>query len=745
MYKIILKFLIITYFLTFESLSEIVKKIEISGNERITNETIQIFNPVSVNDDINTEKINLILKELYKTNFFEDIKISFNQNILKITVKEFPIIQNLDYNGIKAQKIRDIILKDLNLKERSSYNKLLLNQDKDKIISNLKTIGYYFATTDVFVEEIGDNLVNIKYEINLGEKARIQKISFIGNKIYKDRKLRRVILSEEYKFWKFISGKKFLNEELIEYDSRLLKNFFLNKGFYNVKINSSFAKLIKNNEFELIYNIDAGRKINFGSLELDLPNDYANDDFVKLRELFEDLTGTPYSINSLDKILEEIDKVALDVQYETVKVDVIEKLTDDKLDLTFILEDTKKFFVERINIFGNNVTHESVIRNQLALDEGDVYNEILANKTVNNLKSLNFFKSVNSEVKEGSRDGNKIINLSIEEKPTGEISASAGVGTSGNTIGAGISENNFLGKGIRLFADLSLSSDTVRGKFSVTNPNFLNTEKLIYTTVESSETDKLTDFGYKTTRTGFIVGSKFEYLDDFKFGVGTSNYYEKIDTDNSASARQKTQEGDYWDSFLKLDFDYDKRNQKFQTSDGFRGYYSVDIPLISETNSLRNVYNYKYFTELYDENISTVSLYLSAVNSLSNDDVKLSERLNIPSSKLRGFEFGKVGPKDGEDYIGGNYITAVNFSSTIPQILENSQNTDFLLFLDVANIWGVDYDSSLDDSNKIRSAAGIAVDWFTPIGPLNFSLSQPISKASSDKTESFRFNLGTTF
>ena len=745
MYKIILKFLLITYFLTFESLSEVVKKIEIIGNERITNETIQIFNPVSVNEVIDTKKINLILKELYETNFFEDVKISFNQNILKITVKEFPIIQNLNYNGIKAQKIRDVILKDLSLNERSSFNKLLLNQDTDKIISNLKTIGYYFATAEVFVEELGDNLVNINYEIDLGEKARIQKISFIGNKVYKDRKLRRVILSEEYKFWKFISGKKFLNEELIQYDSRLLKNFFLNKGFYNVKINSSFAKLIENNEFELIFNIDAGRKINFGSLELELPNDYANDDFVKLRELFKDLTGQPYSINSLDKILEEIDKVALDVQYETVKVDVIEKLIDDELNLRFILEDTKKFLVERINIFGNNITQESVIRNQLALDEGDVYNEILANKTVNNLKSLNYFKTVTSEVKEGTKAGNKIINLSIEEKPTGEISASAGVGTSGNTIGAGISENNFLGKGIRLLANLSLSTDTVRGRFSVTNPNFLNTEKLIYTTVESSETDKLTDFGYKTTRTGFIVGTKFEYLDDFKFGIGTSNYYEKIDTDVTASARQKTQEGNYWDTFLKLDFDYDKRNQKFQTSDGFRGYYSVDLPVVSETNSLRNVYNYKYFTELYDENISTFSLFLSAVNSLSSDDVKLSERLNIPSSKLRGFEFGKIGPKDGEDFIGGNYITAVSFSSTLPQILENSQNTDFLLFLDVANIWGVDYDSSLSDSNKIRSAAGIAVDWFTPVGPLNFSLSQPISKAPTDKTESFRFNLGTTF
>ena len=133
------------------------------------------------------------------------------------------------------------------------------------------------------------------------------------------------------------------------------------------------------------------------------------------------------------------------------------------------------------------------------------------------------------------------------------------------------------------------------------------------------------------------------------------------------------------------------------------------------------------------------------MNSITNDDVKLSERLNIPSSRLRGFKFGRVGPKDGDDYIGGNYVTTLNFSSTLPQILENSQNTDFLIFLDIANVWGVDYDTSIEDSNEIRSAAGVAVDWFTPIGPLNFSLTQPISKASTDETETFRFNLGTTF
>ena len=183
MYKIIFKFLIITYSLTCQSIGDVIKKIEIYGNDRITDQTIQIFNPVSINDDIDAEELNIILKKLYETNYFEDVKVSFKENILKITVKEFPIIQNLNYSGIKAQKIRDVILKDLSLKQRSSYNKLLLLQDKEKIIFNLKSIGYYFAKAEVFVEDVGDNLVNINYEIDLGEKAKIQKISFIGNKI----------------------------------------------------------------------------------------------------------------------------------------------------------------------------------------------------------------------------------------------------------------------------------------------------------------------------------------------------------------------------------------------------------------------------------------------------------------------------------------------------------------------------------------------------------------------------------
>ena len=167
--------------------------------------------------------------------------------------------------------------------------------------------------------------------------------------------------------------------------------------------------------------------------------------------------------------------------------------------------------------------------------------------------------------------------------------------------------------------------------------------------------------------------------------------------------------------------------------------------MVSETNTFTNTILINNFVEYLDDNVFKSSFYFKSANSLSGDNIKLSERMNIPSSRLRGFEFGKVGPKDGNDYIGGNFISSLNFSSTVPQILENSQSTDFKVFLDIANVWCVDYDSSLNISDDIRSSIGLALDWYSTIGPINFSLAQPLSKSSTDVTETFRFNLGTTF
>jgi len=751
MKKIIMKYLKLFIFVFLSVIfsnngfSDIINKITISGNSRITDETIITFLPVKLNTDIDEIQINNITKELYETNFFKNITITFNNNDLNIIVEENPIIQNIIFNGIKSNSLKQFITSETILKSRSSFTESFLEQDLNKIKDKLNVRGYYFSSIMTKIETLDDNIINLIYDFNLGEKAKIKKISFIGDKVYKDKKLKSIILSEEYKFWKFISGKKFLNEELVAFDKRLLLNFFKNQGFYNIKVSSSFAKLVDNNYFELIFNIDSGEKIYFGDLSLNLPINYNKENFLKLSQTLDKLKNEPYSINSIEKITEQIDLLALYEQYETIDVEVIENLIKNKLNITFNIKETEKTFIKRVDLFGNNVTRENVIRNQFEIDEGDFYNKILFNKTLNNLNSLNFFKSVEGEVVSDDETGDKILEIFIEEKPTGEIGASAGVGTSGNSVGVFVRENNYLGTGISLGSDLTLSTESIRGSLSLNNPNFNDTNKAVYSSIEVTEIDKLKDFGYKTNRSGFSYGTNFEFLDDLRFGIGNKNYYQKIETDSTASLLQRKQEGSYWDSFLSLDFVYDKRNQRFKTTDGFRSSYDIELPVISDTNTLTNTFNYQFYTELFDDNITTISFFAKTSDSISNDDIKLSERNFLPSSKLRGFQAGKVGPKDGNDYIGGNYASSINFSSTLPQILESNQNIDFLLFLDLGNVWGVDYDKSISDSNKVRSSAGVGVDWFTPIGPLNFSLSQPISKASTDSSETFRFNLGTTF
>jgi len=725
--------------------SEIIDKISINGNDRISNKTIQMFANIELKDEISNNKINQILKDLYETNFFENVKVQFENNTLTIEVNEYPIIQNINYNGIKSKTL----LKEINfeklIREKSPYNNITLEDEKNRLDNKIKEIGYFNSKIGITIENLDNNLVNINFDIELGDKAKIKKISFIGNKIFKDNKLKRLIASTEYKFWKFISGRKYLNPNLVEIDKRLLNNYYLNNGYYNVSINSSFAKLIGNNEFELIYNIDAKNKIYFGDLKLDLPVDFDNENFSKINKLFKEIKNKPYSINTINKILDEIDEITTLEQYQFINATVLENIDSDKINLTFKINETKKIYVKKINIYGNSITEENVIRNQLELDEGDPFNKILFNKSINNIKSLNFFKTVDQKISDTDDLNTKIIDIFVEEKPTGEISATAGFGTSGGSIGFGIKENNFIGKGVSLDSNFLLSEESFKGKFSVTNPNYNNSDKSLYVSLLASEDDNMEKFGYKSNKTGFNIGTNFEYLDDFRLGLGTSNFYEVIKTDSTASKTQQDQKGNYWDSFLDIDFNYDKRNQKFQTSSGFLSYYAINLPLISEKNTLRNHYNYSNYFDLYNQNISSISFMLKSANSLTNDNVKLSERINIPSKKLRGFEAGRVGPKDGDDFIGGNFAAAINFSSTLPQFFEESQNIDLLFFFDVANIWGVDYDSALDDDGSIRSSTGFALDWFTPIGPLNFSLALPITKKNGDKTETFRFNLGTSF
>ena len=745
MFKFFLHVIVFSIFFTFTSYSKNYENIIINGNERISNETILIFSKISDDKSLGENSINDILKRLYKSGFFKDVSVKIENNNLTINVLENPIIQTVFINGIKRKKTEESLYDILSLKNRSSYNSVLIKKDEDAILSYLKDQGFYFSTITSSFQDLDNNKIDLYYVIELGDKAKINKISFVGDKKFKDSTLKSVILSEEYRFWKFISGKKYLNEKLVNYDKRLLSNFYKNKGFYGVVIESSFANYLGNNEFEVLYNVRSGKKFYFNEFNLNLPIDYELDNFNQLNKIFNNLKGEKYSLNSIDKILKEIDKIVLDEQFEFLKSSVKEEIQDNLINLTFDIGESEKFYVEKINILGNNITREDVIRNNFLVDEGDAFNELLHTKTLNNLKSLNFFNTVESEIVDITNQNKKIINITVEEKPTGEIMAGAGVGTSGGTVAFGVSENNYLGRGIEFSSDVTVSAESLKGLITINNPNYNGSNRSLNGSLESTITDRLKIFGYKSNKTGFLLGSGFELYDDLYWNTGFSSYVEKLETDSTASASIKKQEGSYFDTFFNQTITYDKRNQKYKTSEGYISRFTQNIPLVSESYTLTNGYDYKIYNQWLDENVFSFGLFAKASNSLSGKDVKLSDRLFLPSSKLRGFESGKVGPKDGIDYIGGNYAASVNLATTLPQIMPNLQNTNISVFFDAANIWGIDYNSSLSDDSKIRSSVGIAVDFFTPVGPLNFSLSEVITKGKNDITESFRFNIGTTF
>jgi len=746
MQKIILYSFLLLLFLTKLSLATVINKIEVNGNNRISKETVIIFGDIELNSDINDSKLDLILKKLYETNFFKNIDLLINNKTLIITLIENPLIQNVTILGVPSKTIREKISDIIVLKNSSSFVEFYAKKDFRTIKTFLKTQGYYFVDVKSSIKQNTNNTIDLVYNIKLGQKALIGKINFIGDKKIKSRKLRNVIVSEENKFWKFISSKKYLDQKRIQLDMRLLKNYYVNKGYYNVVIENSSAKFLDNNTFDLIFTITAGNKFLFNEGKLILPADYDAKNFGKVHKVLQSLKNEVYAYDKIEDILDEIDQIALSEQYEFIDADVVETIIDNnRLDFTVIIKETKKFYVEKINIYGNDITREKVIRDTFFVDEGDAFNEILHNKTINKIKSKNIFSKVSSIVTDGTAPNQKIINIEVEEKATGEISAGAGIGTTGGSLGFTIKENNYLGKGIKLDATLQLGADTVKGIFAVTNPNFNYSDRQLTARIENSTTDRLTQNGYKTSKTGFALSSNFEQYKDFYISPELSSYFEKVTTNSEASAALKKQKGDFFDLNFNYALNYDKRNTAFQPSEGFRSLFRQELPLISNDTTITNSYELNAHHEIVEDMVGSFSFFTSAVNSLSGDDVRISKRLFMPGRRLRGFETGKTGPKDGLEYVGGNYLTSINLSSSIPKILSTQENIDFRIFFDAANIWHVDYSETINNSNKIRSSAGIGVDWFTPVGPLNFSLSQAITKAATDITETFRFNLGTTF
>ena len=387
--------IILFFFLSTFANAEIVKNIQINGNKKLSDETIKIYGDIKVNENYNEKKLNDILNNLYKTNFFEDVDIKLSNNILTINLKEFHTINQIIILGEKSKRRNEQIKKIISLKEKQSFIKSNLSNDIELIKNYYSSSGFNSTEIQAKVKNFEDS-VDLIFDINIGSEAKISSINFVGNKKISNKRLRDIIASEEHKFWKVISRNTKFSERLILLDERLLTNYYKSIGYYDVVINSKSATINNNNDFDITYTIDAGTRYIIKKISTNVDSVFDKKIFEPLQKNYNKYIGQYYSPFSVKKLLDEIDILIDDKNIQFVEHNVETIVENDGIEIKFNIFETDKILVERIDITGNNVTNESVIRGELLIDEGDPFSNLSLSKSISKLKALRIFGEVES-------------------------------------------------------------------------------------------------------------------------------------------------------------------------------------------------------------------------------------------------------------------------------------------------------------------------------------------------------------
>jgi outer membrane protein insertion porin family len=380
------------------------------------------------------------------------------------------------------------------------------------------------------------------------------------------------------------------------------------------------------------------------------------------------------------------------------------------------------------------------------ISEGDYLNLSKVKKSIDNVKSKQFFSKVDYKIEDSDKKNYKDFNLFVKEQPTGSLTAGIGYGTNGGIFEASINEKNFLGQGINFNFTGQLSTEKISGEVAYVDPNFRNSSKELATYVYS-ESDDYSNSGYQNKRVGTKIATKYEIYEDVYFRPNFGLQYDKLDVSASTSSLLKSREGSFKTMSIGYNFSVDKRDSRFNPTSGLTSYFDQNIStLFSDIPTIQTGIGSTFYKELInDKFIGSAKVRLANVVALDNKDVKLSDRIYSSTSDLKGFEPRGVGPVDSGDHVGGNNLATLSLKSTFPNpIPENLRATSFV-FIDVGNVWGVDYTDRISESSKVRSTTGLAVDLMSPIGPLSFVYSIPLSKASTDKEQKFLFNIGSSF
>ena len=741
-----LKFVFIFLLLLINNSFSEVKKVDISGNLRVSAATIEnLVNKKITN--IDSIYINNLTKKIYDTEFFSDVKISYNQDTLKIVVIENPVVNFFYINGLEGDDLTEVN-KIIKLKENVIFSNAKLKNDLENISAYLKTGGYFKSIVNPDVIKIENSQINLIYNVDKKEISKIEKIYFIGQKFFSDSTLIDVISSTEDSWWKLLTSSPF-TEERVDYDKSLLKDFYRSKGFYDVQIESAFAT-VNNNNFSLTFVINSGNKYQFSQPDLKINTAiFKENDILELKKIANSITENKiYSPITVSKLYKSLSDYLEGNKYSNFEIKIDElKTVEKKINIVVQLNESKKFLINRISIYGNNITEERVIRNQLKFSEGDYFELYKLKKSIDNVKSIGLFKDITYKIEDSGKKDYKNLDISVKEQPTGSISAGAGYGSTGALIQASINERNFLGKGININASITASQERVNGDVTYFEPNFNNSNRDLILGLYS-ERNEYDNGGYINKRVGTKLGTRYEVYDEIYFRPTVALQYDSLTTTSSASNLLRSRNGDYTTTLLGYNFVIDKRDSKNKTTSGFVLSFDQNLstPFFSDIPALETGLGVTLFKEfIEDKSLGSVKLKLANASGLDSKYVKLSDRQHASNVDIKGFESRGIGPVDGGDHVGGNNLATLSFKSTFPNPIPDNLRANSYIFYDLGNVWGVDYSDTISSNSKIRSSIGLGLDITSPLGPVSFVYGVPISKSSTDIVQKFTFNIGTSF
>jgi outer membrane protein insertion porin family len=732
-----------------------IQDIRVEGTQRIEPSTVFSYIDLKIGDNFDSSRIDQSLKSLFATGFFSDISFYREGNVLIVEVKENPIINEIAFEG--NDKIKDDeLLAETQLRPRVVYTRSKVQEDLQRILQIYKRTGYYSATVDPKIIPLDQNRVNLAYEINESGKTAVRSINFVGNTKFTDDALREVISTKQSRWYRFLASDDNYDEDRVKYDEELLRKFYLSKGYADFKVEAAAAELSPDQkDFFMTYTIDEGDRYKVGKVNLE--NRLTALDPNTITGFVKTTPGEWYNANQIeDSIIGMTDYLA-DHQFAFVDIKPQIQVNREQrtIDLNYVINESPRVFVERIDIIGNERTLDSVVRREMLLSEGDAFNRSKLKRSEQRLRDLQFFRNVKVDVTPGSQNDMTVIKITVEEQSTGELSIGAGFSTAEGPLGDfRIRERNFLGKGQDLQLATTLSGRRQQYDVSFTEPYFLERDLSAGIDLFSIERDWQRESSYDQKRVGFGLRLGYPLADNLRQDVRYILENNEIsDVDPLASIYIREQEGERLTSKVGHTITYNRLDSRVAPTDGYLLSVSNDIAGLGGDaryvgNKLRGV-TYIPLDEDKDWIVTTGAEagYIVGIGQ----DVMINDRYFLGGNTFKGFDNAGVGGRDigTKDALGGNRYIKANAEVITPMVgfsKEKGINAHF--FTEGGTLGLVDSSgagANLRDDDALRLSVGFGLSWRSPMGPLRGDFAIPIIKEDYDEERYFNFAFGTRF